>query len=399
MSRWQRVRDQPDFIGKPDSRRPPDWLYSRTGKRGRTSFRVDYRRDGIELQKKVPGAEDWKEATRLGERMIFETKHGTKPTSPALVRCADLARQIIDSKRTLAPATFEQTETFFRLHLLPFLETHCPYARDLKPEVWEHYKREKRREHPEVALFNHWKFMSMLRRRAHKQGLIAEFTFDFDEKSEDSRREGLVISFDDFAKMLAAASPEWRDRLILGRRTGMRPGEPRCLKVDRVDFDRKTISLKGKDTKTREARTFIVESEDVWVILRRRAKVSIDSGSPYFFPSESNPSKPVGRSNRGWKALLRRARVNPEYVPNDLRHTFITEMIRAGVPLSDIADYVGNSVEEIERTYKHMRVEDTRRVAEAASRSLGREEHASPLRRSYKPNDSVITATSDTSAA
>jgi integrase len=39
--------------------------------------------------------------------------------------------------------------------------------------------------------------------------------------------------------------------------------------------------------------------------------------------------------------------------PYSLRHTYATWMLAAGVPVSDVADYMGTSVKELERTYRH----------------------------------------------
>ena len=63
-------------------------------------------------------------------------------------------------------------------------------------------------------------------------------TLKFDVKREDFTEKGNVIPDDHFALMVKAATPKhfgkvprvmpkWRDRIILQRRTGMRPGEVR----------------------------------------------------------------------------------------------------------------------------------------------------------------------------
>lgn len=369
MSAWTKLRNLPEFEPFREDKKPAPWLFVHTRKKG-TSYRVDYRKDGVNIQKVIRGdIKTWKDASRLGDRIIYAAKYEPDKKSPDLILCSEIAETIVESKHTKAPATFAQTETFFRVHIIPFLEEHCPYARDLRPETWEKYKRLKRQTNPKIALFNHWKFMNMLRKRVREMGLIPEFRFDFDEKSEDNRREGLIVSDEDLSKMLTHANSEWRDKIILGRKTGMRPGEVRCLKFDRVGFERRTICLKPIDTKTREARTFLVESEEVWKILNRRTKSAAEMGTQYLYFSPTNPSNPTWRSTKSWKRLLKRAGVNEEYHPNDLRHSFITEMIRKGMALSSIADYVGNSVLEIERTYKHMQLEDTRLIAQTAAQS------------------------------
>ena len=36
-----------------------------------------------------------------------------------------------------------------------------------------------------------------------------------------------------------------------------------------------------------------------------------------------------------------------------MRHTYITELLAAGVPTGDVADFAGTSISQIENTYRH----------------------------------------------
>jgi integrase len=359
MTDWQKIPDAPDA---------PHWLEIRKG-RYKTSYRVNYRAEGLDLRKKLKGDfKNWKQARLAGEQVIGEAKYGIKEKPKSQIRCEDLCAEILKLAESKASATYALTALFLNKHLTPYLNDHCPYAADLNPTVWLNYKHALRVKNPTVSLFNHCKFFRMLCRYAFEKGILpAPIKIDFDEKREDFRAEGHVIPDADFAKMLAHAKPNWKDRLILQRRTGMRPGEVRHLKKDRLKpaSGGFIVSLRKEDTKTRQARSFLVTAADAVELLARRLAASPGS---YLFPSEADSSKPVGRHLESWQTILKHADVNPDYTPHDLRHSYATDMFKRTSNHVTLCYQLGMSLQEAQRTYIHNRLEDTAEIAEIAKK-------------------------------
>lgn len=370
MIRWQKVRDLLEAQGlKGDFRKealPPFWLEIRVGPH-KSSYRVRFRQGGISVEETLKGDfKSWQEALKAGDLAICRAKVLGKPKPKNLIRCEDLCWKIVDLKKPLADGTYKQAELFYRLHIIPYLNDFCPYATELTAATWLEYKAYKRTNNPKVTLFNHWKFFTMLCVFASKKGILPnKIDLDFDEESEDFREEGLVISDDHFEKMLRTASPDWHDRLYIGRRTGMRPGEARCLRKDRINLSTGEVRLRKEDTKTRKARSFLITDTLVLTILKRRW---LASETDYFFPSTTLESKPQGPNYRGWERMLRRAEVNPDYTPHDLRHTYLTEMFKTSLPPALLCYQAGLSMEEAQKTYLHFRAEDTRKIADYAAK-------------------------------
>ncbi|HYF38758.1 MAG TPA: hypothetical protein VD930_03635, partial [Gemmatimonadales bacterium] len=201
-----------------------------------------------------------------------------------------LCDELVDLRASKADATYEQTEIFFRKHIKPFLEAHCPDARELRPVLWERYKNAFRLKRPTGRLFNHWKFWTMLFKYAHEKGILdTRFKLPFDEGKEDSRARGQKIPDDDFRRLYLAANQTWKDRMVLGRLTGQRPGLIRKLRKDQVDLMTGIVNVQKKDSKNRRGYAFRLPDQAL-EILRRRSK----GESPYFFPSEANLERPMG---------------------------------------------------------------------------------------------------------
>ncbi len=370
MTDWEKVEKAPYF------------LEVRKGKY-RTSYRVIWRGEGLDIRETLKGSfRNWREAAAAAEKIIAEQRFGKQKPVAEYVLSETLCDEIVELKKSKDPATYAQAELFFRLHLKPFLAEHCPYATELNATTWLKYKNWMRLKNPKVALFNHWKFFVQLAKYAFEKGLIpAKLKLEYSEQREDFRERGLVIPDADFWKMVEAATPKhfgklervqpkWRDRILIQRFTGMRPGEVRDLLKDRWDTEAKVISLRKEDTKTRQPRSFVVESELVIEILDRRLK---RVEGPYFFPSEACEAKPMAKSLNGWNAILKRAGVSADFTPHDLRHSYLTGMFKTSSNPALICYQAGLSLEEAQKTYLHFTAADTRAIAQEAAKSGGRE--------------------------
>ena len=80
-------------------------------------------------------------------------------------------------------------------------------------------------------------------------------------------------------------------------------------------------------------------------------------------------------SRRAWKAAQLAAGIEPLRRPYDLRHTFATFALRAGIPTFDLSRFMGASLTMIDRHYGHL-ARDGREHAAALLDSLAAEEAA-----------------------
>lgn len=350
----------------------PYYLEIREG-RYKTSYRVAYRGEGHDLRQNLKGEfKNWKDALKVADKLISEARFGKKAPPKSAVRTEKLCDEIVKLKESKAPATYQQAEIFFRVHIKPYLNEHCPYAADLNATVWLNYKNALRLKNPTVRLFNHWKFFTMLFKYAHQKGLIpAPVKLEYSEEREDFREKGYLIPEAEIDRLIESTSSKaWKDRITLQRRTGMRPGEVRNLRKDRVRFTDKgtIISLRKEDTKTRQARAFLVTATDAVSMLKRRV-VKVES--PYFFPMETDKSRPMDKHLAGWKAGIKKAGLNPKYTPHDLRHSYASVMFQRTKNHAALCYQLGMSLDEAQETYLHLDETHTEEIAELASDGVG----------------------------
>lgn len=373
MTHWEKIPDA------------PPWLERRIGTR-KTSFRVNYRAEGINLVKTVRGRFDtWRKAKSIGEDMIAQARLTGVPENPNMVRCADLLDEMVEIVRAKADATYKQKEIMSRVHLKPWLNSNCAYAKDLNSTTWDLYRAFKRRQNPTVTLKAHFEVFGGLVAYALRKGILKKgFPLDYDRERDDFAEAGMVIPKADLIAMLKAYPEErphigsyplelyyfeaWRDRIILQRATGMRPGEVRLLRKDRVTIvgDRAIIRLRKEDTKTREARPVPVKHKLAVEILKLR----MEGPSPFAFPQRNDATLPMGPNLKGWHAILVRAGVSDKYTPHDLRHTYLSDMFKNSNNPALICFTCGLSLEEAQKTYLHFTEEDGFIVSDEAALRL-----------------------------
>src|SRR5512132_583755 len=145
---------------------------------------------------------------------------------------------------------------------------------------------------------------------------------------------------------------------IFAAGTGLRPEE--WLALARRDVDREAVTVRrtwsggelreyGKTSRSRRR-----------VPLRKRVLEALEALPPRLDTSLLFPALRggyIGLHNwrsREWKPALRAAGIEPQRRIYDLRHTYATFSLAAGVSLFTLSRRMGTSVEMIDRTYGHL---------------------------------------------
>lgn len=386
MSDWQKV----PHAGK--SKAPPHWLEVRRGKFV-TSYRVRYRARGVVIEKVLDGdfGDDWKQAEAAGEKLISERRFGAKPKPKSQIMSETLCDEIVALKVSLDGDTHQQTESMMRVHLKPFLRGECAYqddsgtripcphqtylesgsciyASDLNPTSYLAYKTHYRLHRPKGSLFNHWKFWSMLLKYAFDKQILAQrFKLEYDEEREDFRKRGQIIPDDHMKAFVGAANSNWRDRARLGRLTGQRPGLIRDLRKSQVNLETGICKVDKSDSKNRRGYSFIMPRQAI-EILKSRLEIDRVKDSPYFFPMETDHSRPMDKHLNGWHEAWARAGHDHGYTPHDLRHTYLTHKFKVSKNHALVCYSCDLSLDEAMATYIHFEADDTRELAEQTAK-------------------------------
>jgi integrase len=163
-----------------------------------------------------------------------------------------------------------------------------------------------------------------------------------------------VLSYEEFDRLMAAAPTHLRPILLTAYQTGMRKGEILGLTWDRVDLKAGLIRLRPEDTKTEEGR-IIPLTKELSALLKSS---TITLGIPYVF---IYAGKRIGSVRRAFETACRQAGL-ANMVFHDLRHTFVTNMRRAGVDYFRIMAMSGHKTMSVFKRYNTIDEGDLRQA-------------------------------------
>jgi integrase/N6-adenosine-specific RNA methylase IME4 len=142
-----------------------------------------------------------------------------------------------------------------------------------------------------------------------------------------------VMSVGEEIKLLAACSEHLWPIVVAALDTGMRRGELLAQLWEHVDFDRNLLSVSHSKTAEGEHRPIPLTSR-VRAMLNEHRK---PSGLIFTYEGQ-----PIRRPKSGWTGALRRAGL-PSYRFHDLRHTFNSRLVEAGVIADVRKELMGHS--------------------------------------------------------
>jgi integrase len=172
------------------------------------------------------------------------------------------------------------------------------------------------------------------------------------------RRE--MLPFDDPNQLEAVADllgPVHGPMVRFAAATGLRPGELIALEQRDVDLDARLIHVR-RTFRTNRRKTTKTDTPRA-VPLQRCAINALEQLGPpregLLFPAPEGGILDLHNWRpRHWRPAQRQARVTPVRRLYDLRHTFATDALRAGLGTFELSRYMGTSLVNIDRTYGHL---------------------------------------------
>jgi len=193
----------------------------------------------------------------------------------------------------------------------------------------------------------------------HKQLRTALRARDADKKrkamSGQAWREKRGYAVREDAEVYATA--EFFDYLepmvLLSLNTGIRKGELFSLEWQDIDLDTKTMTLRACNTKASKGRTIPLNAEALEALQHWRNQT--DSNQHVF----SNNGKPFTTVKKAWAAVLHDSGIK-NFRWHDMRHTFASDLVIAGIPLNTVRDLMGHS--DIKMTLRYAHLSDNSRA-------------------------------------
>ena len=167
----------------------------------------------------------------------------------------------------------------------------------------------------------------------------------------ERRKKKPVLSLEEEALLLGAASPHLQNIVIVAVDTGMRRGEILNQRWEDVDFARRLLYVTHSKTPEGESRE-IPLTERVLTLLSAMRKdtdhKNKDEGLIFTFAG-----KLIHSLKTGWKAAIRRAGIR--YIRfHYLRHTFNTRLLELSVPREVRMALLGHTFGDTHESYEHV---------------------------------------------
>ena len=168
--------------------------------------------------------------------------------------------------------------------------------------------------------------------------------------------------FESWAELEAVAAKLGRrdgPMVIFAAATGLRPGEWIALERRDIDFSERVVYVRRAFTKGRlkctktEASVRAVPLQSL--ALAALERLPADSPTSLLFPAAKGGYFDLHNfRNRDWKPAQIAVGIEPLRRVYDLRHTFATFALRAGISTFDLSRYMGASLTMIDRHYGHL---------------------------------------------
>lgn len=147
--------------------------------------------------------------------------------------------------------------------------------------------------------------------------------------------------------------------VLLALNTGMRRGELLGLEWASVNLASKLLTVTAATAKSRRARHIPLNGEALDLLTRCRSQ---GTGTGLVFPSPAGSR--MGNINSSWEALCDAAGLE-DFRFHDLRHTFASRLVQAGVDLNTVRELLGHSDIRMTLRYAHLAPD---KLAEAVAR-------------------------------
>jgi integrase len=209
------------------------------------------------------------------------------------------------------------------------------------------------------------------------------------EMLEERKDVGVALSPEQESRLLEECAKS-RSRslypfVVVAVETGMRKNSIRILSWSQVDFANRLLTIGRDKTKASTGRVVPLNSRLLQTLQFWAENFPDRKPSDFVFPAEkvgaagddftpcsyaTNPAEPVKNIKEAWEGAKRRAGL-PRLRFHDLRHTAITRMNQARIPLPTIGRVVGwapSTVVSMSTRYTHPDMEEKRAAVEAITR-------------------------------
>jgi len=168
-----------------------------------------------------------------------------------------------------------------------------------------------------------------------------------------------MLSPDEEAQLLAQCAPHLKPLVITALHTGFRASELLSLTWGDIDFRRRVITVRAAYSKNGESRS--IPMNDVLTTTLKAVKMEASTEGSVF-------RTPQGGPYRNFRTAFERAVQQAgleDFTFHDLRHTFASRLVMAGVDLPTVKELLGHKGIAMTLRYTHLSTDHKQRAVQA----------------------------------
>jgi len=231
--------------------------------------------------------------------------------------------------------------------LQPFFTGHR--LADINPFLIEKYKRlRKEAGRSDVTINRELAFLKNLFTMAVKWGKASENPVSHVRFFREDNGRTRFLTEEEEARLMSACSLSLRPLVITGLHTGFRKSELLALRWEHVDFRHHLITVEAAYAKNGETRSIPMTATLTETL--RALKGEAKPSAPVFLAHTGTPYQHIAKV---FGAACRRAGLT-DVTFHDLRHTFASRLVMAGVDLPTVQALLGHKTIAMTMRYTHL---------------------------------------------
>jgi len=138
--------------------------------------------------------------------------------------------------------------------------------------------------------------------------------------------------------------------VVISLNTGVRLGELFQLTWRDVDLEHRNLTIQGTTAKSGKTRHIPLNTEALWALREWKGQGTDRTG--FVFPGRVS-RRELNNVRRSWLGVLDDAEIS-RFRWHDLRHTFASRLVMAGVDLNTVRELLGHADYKMTLRYAHL---------------------------------------------
>jgi integrase len=171
-----------------------------------------------------------------------------------------------------------------------------------------------------------------------------------------------------------------RPSVLLSLATGIRQGAMFSLLWGDIDFNAKTITLRGDGAKNSKTATLPLCDDALDILDSWKGQSENTGDEDLIFPSTKKPGEQMTEIKTAWRHILEAAHIK-KFRWHDLRHSFASSLVQAGVDLNTVRELMTHSDMKMTMRYAHLAPENKLNAVQVLNRRTKGEKIIGRIRR------------------